>query len=222
MRLLALILAALPIGHSVHGQAIRPVVLGDPAAAHRMLVVGCIHGSEPAGNAIVQRLVRAERRPARRSSPSRASIPTAASAEPAETPTASTSTELPVQLGAHRRAREPEYSGPRPLSEPESRYAVGLIEAATGDHDLVPPAAGRRARLGAERATARRFASLARILPEHPLAVRHGRELAEPPVPRNGVVRGRAAPWAGGAGGRDALGAGATHARGRGSPSLAP
>ena len=52
MRLLALILAALPIGHSVHGQAIRPVVIGDPAAAHRMLVVGCIHGSDPAGNAI--------------------------------------------------------------------------------------------------------------------------------------------------------------------------
>jgi hypothetical protein len=33
VRLLALLLAALPIGHSVDGRAIRPVVLGDPAAA---------------------------------------------------------------------------------------------------------------------------------------------------------------------------------------------
>jgi hypothetical protein len=37
VRLLALFLAALPIGHSVDGRAIRPVVLGDPAAAHRTL-----------------------------------------------------------------------------------------------------------------------------------------------------------------------------------------
>ena len=59
MRVLALLLAALPIGHSVQGRVIRPVVLGDPGAAHRMLVVGCIHGNEPAGMAITRRLVAA-------------------------------------------------------------------------------------------------------------------------------------------------------------------
>src|SRR5213592_4272138 len=37
----------------------QPVVLGGPAAVHRLLVVGCIHGNEPAGNAIVRRLVQA-------------------------------------------------------------------------------------------------------------------------------------------------------------------
>ena len=57
MRLLALLLAVLPIGHSVDGRAIRPIVLGDPAAAHRILVVGCIHGNETAGIAIVRRLI---------------------------------------------------------------------------------------------------------------------------------------------------------------------
>jgi murein peptide amidase A len=59
VRLLALLLAALPIGHSVEGRAIRPVVLGDPAAAHRVLVVGCIHGTETVGIAITKQLVTA-------------------------------------------------------------------------------------------------------------------------------------------------------------------
>src|SRR5205085_4683032 len=58
MRLLALILAALPVGHSVDGRAIRPVVLGSPTAAHRVLVVGCIHGNETAGIAIVRQLIK--------------------------------------------------------------------------------------------------------------------------------------------------------------------
>lgn len=49
----------LPVGHSVEGRAIRPVLLGDPAAAHRLLVVGCIHGDECAGLAVVRRLVAA-------------------------------------------------------------------------------------------------------------------------------------------------------------------
>jgi murein peptide amidase A len=59
VRLLALFLAALPVGHSVDGRTIRPVVLGSPTAAHRMLVVGCIHGNECAGVAIARRLVAA-------------------------------------------------------------------------------------------------------------------------------------------------------------------
>src|SRR3954465_3871052 len=49
VRFLALLLAALPVGHSVDGRAIRPVVLGSAPPAHRLLVVGCIHGNEPAG-----------------------------------------------------------------------------------------------------------------------------------------------------------------------------
>ena len=47
------------IGHSVQG---RPIVLarvGDPAAARKVLAVGCIHGNEPAGRGIVADLQRA-------------------------------------------------------------------------------------------------------------------------------------------------------------------
>src|SRR5256886_16141801 len=59
MRLLALLVALFPVGHSVDGRAIRPVVLGSPTAPHRVLVVGCIHGNETAGITIVQRLIEA-------------------------------------------------------------------------------------------------------------------------------------------------------------------
>jgi protein MpaA len=43
---------ALPVGHSVEGRAIRPSGSGST-----MLLVGCIHGNECAGMAIVRRFV---------------------------------------------------------------------------------------------------------------------------------------------------------------------
>src|SRR5262245_43521602 len=57
VRLLALILAALPLGHSVNGRTMQPILLGSAAAEHRVLVVGCIHGTERAGITIARRLV---------------------------------------------------------------------------------------------------------------------------------------------------------------------
>ena len=164
MRLLALILAALPIGHSVHGQAIRPVVLGDPAAAHRMLVVGCIHGSEPAGNAIVQRLVRA-------GAPAGTEIVAVTSINPDGCLRGTRGNAHGVDLNRNFPSNwarigepgSPEYSGPRPLSEPESRYAVGLIERLRPEITIWfhQPQGVVRA-WGQSVATARRFASLAR------------------------------------------------------------
>src|SRR4051794_6186723 len=59
VRVLALLLASLPVGHSVDGRMIRPVVLGAAPPAHTLLVVGCIHGNEPAGMAITRALVQA-------------------------------------------------------------------------------------------------------------------------------------------------------------------
>jgi murein peptide amidase A len=44
------------IGHSVLHRPIRVRVVGDPDAARRILVVGCIHGNETAGQAITRRL----------------------------------------------------------------------------------------------------------------------------------------------------------------------
>jgi protein MpaA len=44
------------IGHSLQGRPITAVQLGSPNAPVRILVVGCIHGNEPAGIAIARRL----------------------------------------------------------------------------------------------------------------------------------------------------------------------
>ena len=44
------------VGHSIEGRPIRAVELGDPAAPRRVLVVGCVHGSERAGEAVTRRL----------------------------------------------------------------------------------------------------------------------------------------------------------------------
>ncbi len=47
------------IGHSVQGRPITLTRVGDPAATRKILVVGCIHGNEPAGIGIVDALSRA-------------------------------------------------------------------------------------------------------------------------------------------------------------------
>lgn len=44
------------LGTSVEGRPIRVRVLGDPAARHRVLVVGCVHGDERAGIAVTRAL----------------------------------------------------------------------------------------------------------------------------------------------------------------------
>jgi protein MpaA len=48
------------IGRSVEGRPIVARVLGDPQASRRVLVVGCIHGDEPAGIAVTRSLRRAQ------------------------------------------------------------------------------------------------------------------------------------------------------------------
>jgi protein MpaA len=164
VRLLALFLAALPIGHSVDGRAIRPVVLGDPAAAHRMLVVGCIHGNETAGNAIVRRLVQV-------GAPSGTEIVAVTSINPDGCLRRTRGNAHGVDLNRNfpsnwSRIGGPgslQYSGPRALSEPESRYAVGLIEELRPEITVWfhQPQGIVRA-WGQSIATARQFAALAR------------------------------------------------------------
>jgi murein peptide amidase A len=46
------------LGRSAEGRLIRVVELGDPDEARKVLVVGCIHGDEPAGIAIARALER--------------------------------------------------------------------------------------------------------------------------------------------------------------------
>lgn len=163
MRYLALLLAALPVGHSVDGRAIRPVVLGSAAPAHTVLVVGCIHGSEPAGLAITRRLVAAGARagteivvvPAL--NPDGCARGTRGNAHGVDL-----NRNFPSNWARIGRRGALQWSGPRPLSEPESRYAVALIS------ELRPaitiwfhqPQGVVRA-WGPSVATARRFAALA-------------------------------------------------------------
>ena len=47
------------IGHSVQGRPIAVSRVGEADATRRILVVGCIHGNEPAGRGIVEDLTRA-------------------------------------------------------------------------------------------------------------------------------------------------------------------
>ncbi len=165
MRLLAVLLAALPIGHSVDGSRIAPIVLGSPAAAHRVLVVGCIHGNECAGLAIVRRLVRTGAPPGTEIvvvpdlNPDGYRRDTRGNAHGVDLnrnfPSGWTRNEQPGGL---------EYAGPRPLSEPESRYAAALIRRLRPDVTIWfhQPQAVVRA-WGHSEATARRFAALAGV-----------------------------------------------------------
>jgi protein MpaA len=163
VRLLALLLAALPIGASVDGRAIRPVVLGDPGAAHRVLVVGCIHGSEPAGLALTRRLIAA-------GAPAGTEIVVVPALNPDGCARGTRGNAHGVDLNrnfpsnwariGHR--GDLQYSGPRPLSEPESRYAVALVERLRPQITIWfhQPQGVVRA-WGQSVATARRFATLA-------------------------------------------------------------
>jgi murein peptide amidase A len=53
-------LASLVIGHSVQGREIRATRVGDEGAAVNVVVVGDVHGNEPAGEAIVAALRKEE------------------------------------------------------------------------------------------------------------------------------------------------------------------
>src|SRR3954468_19152557 len=163
MRLLALILAALPVGHSVEGRAIRPVVLGDPTAAHRVLVVGCIHGSEPAGIAIAKRLVAA-------GAPSGTEIVVVVALNPDECANGTRGNahgvdlnrNFPSNWAAIGRRADLQYPGPHPLSEPELGSSVALIDRLRPEITIWfhQPQGVVRA-WGQSVATARRFAALA-------------------------------------------------------------
>jgi protein MpaA len=165
VRLLAALVALLPIGHSVQGRAISPIVLGSPAAAHRVLVVGCIHGTETAGEAVTRRLV------AERQLVTGAEIVVVNAVNPdgcvhgtrGNAHGVDLNRNFPSNWAQIGRRGDLQWSGPGPLSEPESRYVVALVKALRPDVTIWfhQPQGVVRA-WGPSIPAARRFAALAR------------------------------------------------------------
>jgi len=118
----------LVIGHSVRGRPIIATALGDPDASRRGLVVGCIHGDESAGTAIARRLESV-------ATPKQALLwviedlnPDGAAAGTRQNANGvDLNRNFPWHWRALGRRGDLQYSGPRPLSEPESRIARTLI-----------------------------------------------------------------------------------------------
>jgi protein MpaA len=111
------------LGRSVEGRAITAVEVGDPGGT-RILVVGCIHGNEPAGIAVAQRLVRL--------SPAGVDLWIVPDLNPDGRLAGTRGNAHGVDLNRNfpyrwRRSAGVYYSGPRPLSEREARIAYRLL-----------------------------------------------------------------------------------------------
>jgi murein peptide amidase A len=110
------------IGRSVHGRAIHAFQLGTPRLARRVLVVGCIHGDEPEGLEVTRRLISRARAHG-------ASLWVIPNLNPDGLAAQSRRNARGVDLNRNFPSEwEPlAASGPRALSEPETRAAVRLI-----------------------------------------------------------------------------------------------
>jgi murein peptide amidase A len=111
------------LGRSVEGRAITAVEVGDPSDT-TVLVVGCIHGNEPAGIAVARRLERL--------SPKGIDLWIVPDLNPdgraANTRGNAHGVDLNRNFPYRWRPMHGVYaSGPRPLSEPEARIAYRLI-----------------------------------------------------------------------------------------------
>jgi len=113
------------LGRSEHGRPIVAWETGDPQAKRRVLVVGCIHGNEPAGIAIADAVVRAR-------VPAGTDVWVVPDLNPDGVAAGTRQNARGVDLNRNFPYRwQPLsgvfYSGPRALSERESRIAYHLI-----------------------------------------------------------------------------------------------
>jgi protein MpaA len=116
------------LGYSAERRPIRAVVVGERSAPLRVLVVGCIHGNECAGVAVTRRLARAPA-PDRsvlwvvhRLNPDGAVLGVRQNARGVDL-----NRNFPAGWRPSGRRWDAEHSGPRPLSEPETRAARRLV-----------------------------------------------------------------------------------------------
>jgi murein peptide amidase A len=127
------LIAGVRVGRSVAGRPIRVTASGAPTAAAHVLVVGCIHGTECAGRAVARRVLRG---PAG-CPPADADIWSLGNLDPDGSAARSRLNGRGVDLNRNFAAGwrpmwrrwDPEYSGPRPFSEPETRTARAIVRA---------------------------------------------------------------------------------------------
>jgi len=153
------------IGFSVLGRPIRALETGSTDAARTILVVGCIHGDECAGTAITHRLARA-------TVPEGAEIWIVHVLNPDGRVALTRQNVRGVDLNRNFRsgwravgeAWDPEYPGPAPFSEPETRTARALVRRIRPDVTIWyhQPQATVRA-WGGSIAAGRRYARLAGV-----------------------------------------------------------
>lgn len=116
------------LGRSVDGRPVVAIEIGDFDASKRVLVVGCIHGNEPAGIAIANRLSHI-------APPRELDLWIVPVLNPDGVAAGTRGNGHGVDLNRNFPWRWQHlsglfYSGPRPLSEPESRIAFKLIRQA--------------------------------------------------------------------------------------------
>lgn len=112
------------IGRSVEGRPILAASKGSPTAPLRVLVVGSVHGDEPAGVRVARRLIASP-------APRRVALWVVPALNPDGLAAGTRGNARGVDLNRNfpfdwRPLDGLEYSGPRPLSEPESRAAARL------------------------------------------------------------------------------------------------
>jgi protein MpaA len=116
------------LGRSAQGRPIELHRLGDPRAPNRILVVGCIHGDECAGVPVARRLLQVDAQPD-------AAFWIVPNLNPDGLAGRHRQNGRGVDLNRNfgamwrpvGRRWDPQYSGPRPWSEPETRLIRALI-----------------------------------------------------------------------------------------------